>query len=170
MINLYLTGDKIISNEQEAFSLYEKSVFGEKKEGRIEYSNVEALFLVHERKSFLFLGKKKLSFDELLKRLKKQDKKIEVKLAVYSDLRKRGHIVKSALKFGAEFRVYEKGSRPGNDHAKWILYTTKDHELLDWHEFSAKNRVAHSTKKKLLLAIVDDESDVSYYEVSWFKP
>ncbi|MBU1252016.1 MAG: tRNA-intron lyase, partial [Nanoarchaeota archaeon] len=38
------------------------------------------------------------------------------------------------------------------------------------HDFSAKNRVAHSTKKNLLLAIVDEEGDVSYYEVRWVKP
>jgi len=37
-------------------------------------------------------------------------------------------------------------------------------------DFSAKNRVAHSTKKNLLIGIVDEENDVTYYEISWVKP
>jgi tRNA-intron endonuclease len=41
---------------------------------------------------------------------------------------------------------------------------------MTWHDFSAKNRVAHSTNKTLLIAIVDEESDVSYYEVKWTRP
>lgn len=170
MTNAYLTGDKIISNEQAAFSMCEKSAFGEKKNGKVEYSAIEALFLVQEGKLSVLKGKKTIQFDELVKKLKKHDKKIENKLAVYSDLRTRGYIVKSALKFGAEFRVYDKGIRPGVDHAKWILYTAKEHDEMNWHDFAAKNRVAHSTKKNLLIAIVDDELDVSYYEVTWLKP
>ena len=35
---------------------------------------------------------------------------------------------------------------------------------------SAKNRVAHSTKKNLLLAIVDEEEVITYYEVRWLRP
>ena len=85
-------------------------------------------------------------------------------------MRSKGYIVKTALKFGAEFRVYDKGIKQGQDHAKWILYASKESDNLNWHDFSAKTRVAHSTKKNLLIAIVDDESDVTYYEISWIRP
>ena len=111
-----------------------------------------------------------LKEEQFIKKLKRLDKKIETKFSVFEDLRKKGYIVKTALKFGAEFRVYRKGVKPGQDHAKWILYTAKESDKLNWHEFTAKNRVAHSTKKNLLLAIVDEESDVTYYEVAWLKP
>ena len=104
-----MAGDKITSNEQAAFSLHEKSSFGEKKSGKIEYSVIEALSLLQEGKIAVFSGKKQMLFEQLIKKFKKNDKKIETKLAVYSDLRNRGYIVKSALKFGAEFRVYNKG-------------------------------------------------------------
>ena len=85
------------------------------------------------------------------------DKKMYTKFIAYKDLRKKGYILKTALKYGADFRVYERGIRPGEEHARWIL-------------FAAKNRIAHSTKKNLLIAIIDEEDDVSYYEVSWRKP
>ncbi|MBS3090950.1 tRNA-intron lyase [Candidatus Pacearchaeota archaeon] len=170
MIQAKFSGTKIYSTSEEAFSLCEKSSFGENKNNKIEYALVEALFLVQEGKMQIFSGKKQINEELLIKKLKKIDKKTETKLSVFSDLRKKGYIIKTALKFGAEFRVYDKGTRPGNAHAKWILYTAKEHDSINWHEFAAKNRIAHSTNKNLLIAIVDEESDVSYYEVSWQKP
>jgi|SRR3989344_3626047 len=170
MINAYFLGDRITSVSEEAFSSFERSRFGEKLKGKIEYSFVEALFLFSEGKMEIFIGKKKVGEEELIRKIKKIDRKIETKLSVFSDLRKKGYIVKTALKFGAEFRIYEKGVKPGKDHARWILYTTRENENIDWHDFSAKNRVAHSTKKNLLIGIVDEEGDVTYYEVRWERP
>ena len=45
MITAYLSGERIASGGEEAFSLYEKSRFGEKKKSKVEYSLAEALFL-----------------------------------------------------------------------------------------------------------------------------
>lgn len=170
MIQVRFLGDKLTSSSQEAFSLYEKSSLGEKKDGKIEYSLAEALFLISERRIEVFSGRKKIDFEELLKKLKRIDKKIETKFIVFRDLRKKGYILKTALKYGADFRVYSKGFKPGEVHARWILFCTKEHDNLTWHDFAAKNRIAHSIKKNLLIGIVDEESDVSYYEVSWLKP
>ena len=169
MITSILNSEKIVSSSSEAFTMNEKSSFGEKKNQKIEYSLVEASYLLQNDKMEIYSNNKKLTLDNFMKKAKKMDKKIELKLIVYNDLRKKGYIVKSALKFGAEFRVYEKGVRPGKDHSKWILYTTKEHSQINWHDFAAKSRVAHSTKKNLLIALVDDESDITYYEVAWLK-
>jgi tRNA-intron endonuclease len=89
---------------------------------------------------------------------------------VFKDLRNRGYIVKTALKFGADFRVYDRGVKPGEDHARWIIYPVHEASGLTWYEFAAKNRVAHSTKKRLMMGIVDDEGDVTYYEIRWVRP
>ena len=105
-----------------------------------------------------------------VKKAKRLDKSIRQKSLVYKDLREKGYIPKTALKFGAEFRVYDKGAKPGKDHARWILFISNEREVLKWHELSAKNRVAHSTKKKLLLAILDEEQDITYHEISWIRP
>lgn len=163
-------GDIIFSNKKEAFSLHASSRFGEQKEGKIIYSMVEALYLIEKGKLELMDGKKKISFDKLMQEARKEDARISVKYSVFRDMRNRGYTVKTALKFGAEFRVYDKGMHPGEEHAKWILYPVKEQDTLTWHEFSAKNRVAHSTKKNLLIGIVDEEGDVTYYQVSWTKP
>ncbi|HDZ60352.1 MAG TPA: tRNA-intron lyase, partial [Candidatus Pacearchaeota archaeon] len=147
-----------------------KSCFGEPKAGKIQYSLSEALFLVEKEKMDLLSRNKQIPKRELIKKLQRIDKKIQIKYPVFEDLRERGYIVKTALKFGADFRVYDKGARPGKQHAKWIVFAEHESRKLTWHEFSAKNRVAHSTRKNLLLAIVDEEGDITYYECRWLKP
>jgi len=169
-IQAHISGEMISSNSAEAFNLYKKSHFGEPVGEKIRYSPSEALFLVEKKKMEVFSRNKKIPFRELIKKAQRIDKRINIKYNVFSDLRERGYIVKTALKFGADFRIYEKGAKPGKKHAKWIVFADHESKKLTWHEFSAKNRVAHSTKKKLLLAIVDDEGDVSYWEVNWTRP
>ena len=162
-------GDNVSSNKKEAFSLYEKSRFGESKDGKIVYSVVEAIYLLEKGKIDLYKDSKKLNYDKFLTLIKKKDSKLLAKYVVFKDMRNKGYIVKTALKFGAEFRVYDKGIHPGEDHARWILYPVKESEKLNWQEFSAKSRVAHSTKKNLLIGIVDEEEDVTYYVCEWTR-
>ncbi|OGJ12860.1 tRNA-intron lyase [Candidatus Pacearchaeota archaeon RBG_19FT_COMBO_34_9] len=169
-IKAYITGEIISSTNSDAYSLYEKSHFGEPKDDKIQYSLAEALFLLEKEKIEIFSGNKKLSKKDFMEKCRKIDKKIQIKYPVFRDLRERGYVVKTALKFGADFRIYEKGAKPGERHAKWIVFCEHESKRMTWHEFSAKNRVAHSTKKNLLLAIVDEEGDISYYEVRWIKP
>ena len=169
-IKSYFIGRIISTNSAEAKSLYKKSSFGEPIEEKIQYSFSEALFLVEKGKMNVYVKEKRITKKELLKKLQRFDKRIQIKYPVFKNLRERGYVVKTALKFGAEFRVYEKGSKPGKKHAKWIVFTDYESGKLTWYEFSAKNRVAHSTKKNLLLAIVDEEGDITYYEVKWTRP
>jgi tRNA-intron endonuclease, archaea type len=165
-----ISNNLVTSNDSEAFTLFEKSRFGEKMNGKIIYTLPEAMFLVDKNKIEILQKGKPLSKKEIEKKFNSIDKKFQIKYIVFKDLRENGYIVKTALKFGAEFRVYEKGFTPEEEHAKWIVFTEHESKKFSWHEFSAKNRIAHSTNKKLLLAIVDEEGDVTYYEVGWIKP
>lgn len=169
-IKVYIIGGIISSNDSEAQTLYEKSFFGEPVGDKIQYSLSEALFLVDKDKIDIFLRDKKISKKEIMRKFQKKDKKIYNKYLVFKDLRERGYIVKTALKFGADFRIYDKGHKPGEQHAKWIVFVDHESKKLTWHDFSAKNRIAHSTRKNLLIAIVDEEGDITYYEVRWLKP
>ena len=169
-IQAYLIGEIISSNTNEAHTLYKKSCFGEPIGDKIQYSLSETLFLIEKRKMGIISKTKKIHLKELIKKFQKIDKRIQIKYPVFKDLRDRGYIVKTALKFGADFRVYDKGQKPGGKHAKWIVFTDYESNRISWSEFSSKNRVAHSTRKSLLLAIVDEEGSISYYTVNWIKP
>lgn len=164
------SASSISSNSQKAMALFGDKRYGEQKSGKIVYSIYEALYLLDTNKLILQHKNKKLSFESLMKKAEKQDKKAWIKYLVFKDMRQRGYIIKTALKFGADFRVYERGKFPGQEHAKWILYPVSENQSLTWHEFSAKQRVAHSTKKNLLIAVVDEEEDITYYEISWIRP
>ncbi|MEK6936610.1 MAG: tRNA-intron lyase [Nanoarchaeota archaeon] len=162
--------ENVYSEDQESKNLYEQSRFGELKDNKVSYSLVEALYLLEKKKMDVLDDNKPLNYDSFLKRAKKIQPNFWVRYCVFRDLRSRGYIVKTALKFGADFRVYDRGIKPGEDHAKWIVFPVHESEVLTWYEFSAKNRVAHSTRKRLLLGIVDEEEDVTYYECRWIRP
>jgi tRNA-intron endonuclease len=169
MIRGIFSGESVVSGSKEAKDLYGNKLFGEFVNQKVQYSLSEALFLVEKKKMEVFRNNKKLSFKMLMELCKKIDKKIFVKYAVFKDLRSKGYLLKTALKFGADFRVYDKGVKPGKKHARWILYSVSESDDLTWHEFSAKNRVAHSTRKNLLIGVVDSEGGITFYEVGWVK-
>lgn len=159
-----------LSNE--AKELYDQSRYGFLVEdGRIQLSLIETLYLLDkERITILNQKQKEINKEQFIKKAIKKEPNFWIRYCVYKDIRNRGYIIKTALKFGADFRVYDRGVKPGEDHAKWIVFPVHEGETLTWYEFAAKNRVAHSTKKRLLIAVVDDEGDVSYWEVKWTKP
>jgi len=166
-----LAGERVILEGPLALELYEHSRYGSLlSDKKLQLSLIEALYLVEKGKIVVFSGRKELSFEGFLKKAEKLEPKIWVRYVVFKDLRNRGYIVKTALKFGADFRVYNRGVKPGEDHAKWVVYPVHEAEMLTWYEFAAKNRVAHSTRKRLLIGIVDDENDVTYYEIRWVRP
>ena len=112
---IYQTGTSFSSNKQEAISLASKSLIGEIKNGKVVYSIYEVLYLLETKKAELVKNNKKIPFNELIK---KANNLIYI---AFKDLRDKGYILKEGLKFGADFRVYSKGSKPGEAHAKYIL-------------------------------------------------
>ncbi len=172
-VKVIYSKDRIITeNSDEARELYNQSRYGTLLEnGQVQLSLIESIYLLEKGKIEIIDGKnKKIGFDDFIKKAKKQEKNFWTRYCVFRDIRNRGYIIKTALKFGADFRVYGRGIKPGEDHAKWVVYPVHETSYLTWYEFAAKNRVAHSTKKKLLIGIVDEESDVTYYQVSWIRP
>jgi len=165
----------IAQNCNESRQLLKKGI-GTLINDRIEYSFLETAYL-HEKEQLIVLDKnaKSISKEELIKIFYKSEKDFVEKYTVYKDLFEKGYIVKSGLKFGAPFRVYEKdkfskdNQDRNNSHSKWLVFPLNIKKKLDIYGFFANNRVAHSTKKKVLLAFVDDEGNVSYYQTEWLK-
>ncbi len=133
----------------ESTLMFDRSRFGERVGEKYQYSMVEGLFLFETKRMNVIDGRgNKLKIDDFVKKARRIDKNFWIKYCVFKDLRGRGYVVKTALKFGAEFRVYDRGVKPGEDHAKWIVYPVHEATGTTWYEFAAKNRVAHSTRKR----------------------
>lgn len=168
-----LIEDRVLVPENDsARELQQKSSFGKlMKSGDLHLGLLEALYLVEKGKMVVKDGRgQELGTSRFFKRARKHEAHLFKRYTVFKDLRERGYVVKTALKFGADFRVYDRGVKPGEDHAKWIVYPVTEGETFTWQEFAAKNRVAHSTRKKLMIGIVDDEGGVTYYQISWMRP
>lgn len=162
----------ITENSDEARLFYSQGHYGRiVQQGKVQLSLIEALYLMEKGRLRVLDGRnREMSLEQFLKRAKRVEPNLWIRSCVFKDMRSRGYIVKTALKFGADFRVYDRGVKPGEDHARWVVYPVHEGSVLTWYEFAAKNRVAHSTKKRLMLGIVDDEGDVTYYEIRWMRP
>src|SRR3989338_7975110 len=172
-IKVYLSQERAITeNTDAARELYNQSRYGRLlADGRVQLALTEATYLLERARIILLDGRgRAVKAEQFLKKASKLHKNFWARYSVFKDIRDRGYIIKTALKFGADFRVYDRGVKPGEDHAKWIVYPVHESGHLTWYEFAAKNRVAHSTKKRLLIGVVDDEGDVSYWEVRWMRP
>lgn len=162
---IYIQSDLIFSNSNKAFSIQDSKNLGEKVNNKIIYSEFEAFYLFELNQIQIIKSNKELSENQIIKEFSKKDKEFIMKYSVFKALRKKGYLVKTGSKFGAEFRVYDKQI----SHAKWLVFPIKQSIKLDLHELIAKSRIAHSTAKKLLLAIVDKENSVIFYEIDWLK-
>ncbi|MEM1689589.1 MAG: tRNA-intron lyase [Candidatus Hadarchaeales archaeon] len=163
-----LCGDRVIvADNLAANRIYQKGFFGKLLgDGKLQLAPVETLFLVEKGKLEVYERGEKLDFNQLMAKFSKKDKLLPLKYAAYSDLRGRGYIVRTGLKFGAHFRVYEKGEKPPESHSKFLVRVVPEHARFSVSDISGDVRVAQSVRKKILYAIVDDEGDVTYYSLN----
>ena len=150
--------------------------YGKELDCRLELGFVEALYLLSKGKLAVKKGAKKMAFKELLTFALERDKRISEKLAVYSDLRNRGLVVKTGFKFGCDFRVYQrgvgvkKGPKAPQEHTKWIVYCVPEDYNCSFAELSRAVRLAHSIRARMLWAVVDNEGEATYLEVVRERP
>ena len=168
-IQIHELNGSFFSNSNLALALAQKSDFGERDKDGISYSLYEVIYLIEQNKAELIIKTKKLGFSETISKYLKKDKTLLDKYLVFKDLRKKGHVIKAGLKFGVDFRCYAKSESPKRNHAKYLVYILDEKEKLGIREFTSKSRVAHSTGKILLVAIIDSERDITYLEVNWKK-
>eukprot|EP00963_Diacronema_lutheri_P004985 scaffold363_cov331-Pavlova_lutheri.AAC.106 len=83
------------------------------------------------------------------------DERERRKVLVYADLQRLGMHVTSGLKFGADFLAYP--GDPALFHAQFIVRVVQDDEPLHVLGLSGCARVAHSARKHLLLASIEEK-------------
>ncbi|MFP3268592.1 MAG: tRNA-intron lyase [Desulfurococcales archaeon] len=175
----FLLGLKVIlPSEDSASKIYIDGYFGkpfgikkpERKEYRevVELSLIESLYLVEEGKIEVYdaMGKK-LSAEELRIEASKKIEGFSYLYDVYKDLRKRGFIVRSGMKFGSDYAVYKLG--PGLEHAPYLVHVYRSNYSIDPVEIVRMGRLSHSVKKKFMFAI-DKDGRIEYILFKWFKP
>ncbi len=166
-----MVGNKVIVYEPKLASrIANKGSFGQFIGGKLELSLEEAAYLREDRELEVFdANGRKLSEKAFMSLCERRQKRFLLRYKVFKDLKTAGYILKTAFKYGGDFRVYNKGDVPGKTHSEWILYAVNEHEAISFLTFAAINRVAHSVRKRILFGVVDDEDSVTYYEVTWVR-
>lgn len=87
---------------------------------------------------------------------------------IYKYFRDLGYVVKSGLKFGALFSVYEKG--PGIDHAPMVVVFLEPDRGISATDITRGGRLGHSVKKTFTLAtVLRQTGEVVLLGFSWAK-
>lgn len=162
-----LVEDKIIVDEQPSIDRLNQKGFGRKVEDRLELSLLEGLFLLERESLKILENKKEVTREDILKRV--EEKEFMLRYRVYKDLRERGYILKTGFKFGAHFRVYERGEY-ATEHSKFLVHTVPESYTFSFPEVSRAVRLAQGVKKTIIFAVVDDEGDITYYSVERITP
>lgn len=131
-------------------------------------SMYEALYLCEKGVTEPILNTKKIDCKTLEEYFINLMPKFKRKYLVFKDLRQRGYIVRSGMKFGTDFTVYELG--PGLEHAPYVVTVASASDRLKAVDIVGLGRLSHSVRKRSVLAIADEErGSVNYIVFKWVK-
>ncbi|RLE82764.1 MAG: tRNA-intron lyase [Thermoprotei archaeon] len=132
----------------------------------LEISLMEAVYLVERGVLEVYEGDNIVTLDRLIELGREEYSNFDEAYKVYKDLRSKGYVVKSGIKFGATFAVYEYG--PGIDHAPFLVYVYPYDKPIDPLEIVRAGRLSHSVRKKFVLATLTPKGEIEYYSFQWF--
>ena len=148
---------------QEAIpSLHDSGYFGRVKDDGLYLRFVEAAYLLFKNKISVSQNGRELDFNAFMEFAALFEDFFELKYIVYKDLKERGYYVQSSA---ADFRVYPRGGHPGKTAAKSFVFVRSERMPISFSEIIAQINNAQNVRKQFVLAVVDEESDITYYDV-----
>lgn len=170
-IGTILKNKVLIFNKSGAEEVYDLGCFGKIIDDKNELSLEESLLLMKRNRLKVFKDEQELDGEEFYKYACSLDEEFPWKYTVYEDLRNRGLLVRTGFKFGTHFRVYsrgvklKRGPKTLREHTKWIVHAIPENYTCSFPELSRAVRLAHNIRAKMLWSLVDEEGDVTYYEI-----
>jgi len=160
----------IIDDAAEASGLHNRGWFGAPRPGGgLELSLLEAVYLVEAGRLEVRRGGTPVTMRELFRRAGRTSDPFEIRYLVYRDLRQRGYVVEER-EGAVDFQVYPRGGAPKKTPAKHWVAARSERAVFDLDEILARAKEAAAVRKSLLLAVVDEESDLTYYAVRESEP
>ena len=159
---------KIEEGSKRPIALHEKSLFGKIESDSLNLSLIEACYLLEKGRLDIYEDDVECSVGYIIDLLKEQD--FFGKYVVYRDLKDRGYVIKTGFKYGSDFRLYNRGRGPGQGHSDYLVKIIFENYEINALDFASYVRVSHGVKKKLFLSIVDDDFDITYYNIEWTRP
>lgn len=159
-----IKNDSVIIENRDLIQELKDSEFGKTENSKLKLSHIEALYLLNQDK--LKLDKSKEKFLEFAS---KKAKNFELKFLIYKDLRERGLFVKEGGKT-ADFFLYKRGDRPSKNSFSNLIFVLTERKEIKISELLKKTEKAKRLRKNSIIAFVDGEGDITYYETKKFNP
>ncbi|VVB84894.1 tRNA-splicing endonuclease [uncultured archaeon] len=157
-----LIGNIVITDKRGIDELYNTSFYGRPRENTLELSFAESAYLIYTGKITVEFEGTELDFKQFFLKAGSLVKNFELFYIVYKDLRERGYYIQPSV---TGFRVYPRGGHPGKTPAEFFVFVTSERVPLLLSDLRKHLDAADNLKKRLVLAIVDEESDITFYEV-----
>jgi tRNA-intron endonuclease, archaea type len=150
----------------EASGIYGKGFFGTPESGgALLLDRYEGVYLVEMDRAAVADGSgRALPWPTLFRRAVKADREFAVRYLVYRDLRQRGYVVRASAP-PVDFSVLPRGGTLHKTPSRFWVEALSEREPFDLARLFDLAERAQSAKKQLLLALVDEESDLTYYRV-----
>ena len=134
-----------------------------RKKGKIELSLEEAAFLLETGKiQIKDEAGKELNLNGFLEQALDVSPKFALRYLIYTDLKERGYAVQPG---GVDFWLYPRGAKPGEKPARHFIRIFSESDFLSLNDLAALLISARNMRKEPIIAVVDEESDSTYYEV-----
>ena len=153
-----LDGDKVTAETTELFDTgwYGKTV------GKTTVLQLVEACLLMERGRLEIDG---FTFQKFFDFCSEKDKRFVSRYLVYRDLRERGLPVRIGFKV-CDFRVYDRGVKNKAESIKWIVFVQGEDYSCDLDMFGKMNKLSKNIRAEAMLAVVDNDTDVTYYKIS----
>ena len=157
-----IDGKIIFKKPKDVGRLHTKSHFGQSLSGnKLQLDLLEGIFLLGEGKIRIFHNKKELDFQKLVKIAAKEVPEFEIKYLSFKDLRNRGYAIKLCEE-DATTTFYQ-------FKQQFFVSVFSERDVLDIRATMNLIKDVEKKKKELWFGIVDEEGDITYYEVSLFN-
>ncbi len=157
----------LVDAEDEANRLYNKGYYGiPLSGGGLELDLFEARYLMESnRLEITDSSGVEVPYSLLIKRSLALDPRSSLLYPVYSDMRRRGYVLKDASP-PADFRVFPRGGGPGKTPSEyWLVVNAETDKFLLSSIEEICDRIM-KLKKDMMIATLDEEGDVTYYKIS----
>jgi tRNA-intron endonuclease len=85
---------------------------------------------------------------------------------VYRDLRERGYVVQAGPH---DFRVFRRGEKPGKGESLYLVRVLSERDPVRFGKLIEEVVASKNMRKQYVLAVVDDEDELTYYEIKLLK-
>ena len=166
-----LRGEKVVVDDPaEASALHNRGSYGEPLGGGgLSLTLLEAVYLVETGRLEVRRDGGEFPMRTLFRTAAAAYDQFEIKYVVYRDLRQRGYVVVEGAD-PPDFLVYPRGGTPKKTPAKFWAAAISERAVFDTDDLTQLIRRVAGLRKNLLLAVVDEESDLTYYAVREAEP